>query len=163
VLTEAQIEDMIARKAQEISDKRVGGLQAMYDRKLKEIADENKRISRALAGTEDDPRSSDLEAEVRRLERQNRLLVAAQANPEIAPYIDRFGPDATPEDIATALVEIRESFAPKPPQQTPEPAPAVPDVEPNNPPRDRQGLELGANITERQADEYFAGLQAWPR
>lgn len=162
VLTAAQIEDMIQRK----TDQRISGIQSLYDRKIKDLSDQLKKAERALAGTEDDPRESDLQAEVRRLERQNRMLVAAQANPEIAPYLDRFGADATPEDIAAALVEIRQSFSPPPaPPSAPEPTAEpvdVPGVEPNRPPRERQGWEMSTTPTPEQADKFFSELNAWP-
>jgi hypothetical protein len=166
VLTATQIEDMISRKAQEISDKRVSGLQSLYDRKLKEIADENKRISRALAGTEDDPRSSDLEAELRRQERENQVLKVALANPELAPFLTRLDPDASPEDLAATLLAYRESFSQQAaPPSAPEPRAEpldIPGVEPNRPPRERSGFELGTNPTAEQADDYFEKLASWP-
>jgi len=166
VLTTAQIEDMIARKAQEISDKRVSGLQSLYDRKLKEIADENKRISRALAGTEDDVRQSDLEAELRRVERERDLLRVAQEHPEIAPYVTKFASVDSPEDIAATLLEMRQSFAPPSPP-TPAPAqptaPPVEGVEPNNPPRDRTGWEPGTEPSAEFAEQFFKDFKGpWP-
>lgn len=170
VLTAEQIEDMISRKAQEISDRRIGGLQAMYDRKLKEIADENKRISRSLAGTEDDVRQSDLEAELKRQERENRYLRVALENPDLAPFIGRFDPDASPEDIATALKEYRQTFVQQPAtQQTPtepqgQPAP-TPGVEPNNPRREATGWEPGVPLTGEAAERFFDDLPKgfkWP-
>ena len=165
VLTTAQIEDMIARKAQEISDKRMSGFQSLMDRKIKEIADENKRISRSLAGTEDDVRQSDLEAELRRVERERDLLRVAQEHPEIAPYISKFASVDSPEDIAATLLEMRQSFAPPSPV-TPDPAPApaepVPGVEPNNPPRDRTGWEPGTEPSAEFSEQFFKDLKVWP-
>lgn len=145
-LTEAQIVELVERKAQEISDKRVSGLQSLYDRKIKELTDENKRISRSLAGTEDDVRSSDLEAELKRVERERDMLRVAQEHPEIAPFISRFATLDSPEDIANTLLEMRQSFTAPAAPQTPEPAaPAATasGVEPNNPQRDRSGWEPG--------------------
>lgn len=169
VLTAAQIEEMFARKAkefQEASDRRVSGLQSLYDRKLKELADENKRISRALAGTEDDVRQSDLEAELRRVERERDLLRVAQEHPEIAPFISKFASVDSPEDIAATLLEMRQSFAPPPPPPTQEPAAATAaldtSVEPNRPPRERTGWEPGTEPTAEFSEQFFKDLKVWP-
>lgn len=157
-LSETQIVELVERKAQEISDRRVAGLQSLYDRKIKELRDENQRIQRSLAGTEDDARSSDLEAELRRQERENKYLRVALENPDLAPFISRFDPESSPEDIATALKEYRQSFS-QPANPTTPPPPAqqdpVPGVEPNQPRRDTTGWEPGQSMTQELANRIL--------
>jgi hypothetical protein len=161
-LTQAQIEAMIQAK----TDQRVAGLQSMYDRKIKDLTDQWKKAERALAGTEDDPRESDIAAELRRQERENQVLKVALANPELAPFLTRLDPDASPEDLAATLLAYRESFSQQAaPPSAPEPRAEpldIPGVEPNRPPRERSGFELGTNPTAEQADDYFEKLASWP-
>lgn len=154
VLTEAQIEELIQKK----TDQRISGLQSLYDRKYRELSDQLKKAERALAGTEDDPRESDIAAELRRQERENKMLRVALEHPELAPVITKFDPDASPEDIAAALLEYRQSFTPTAPPtpSTPE-APVVPDVEANRPRRDPSGWEEGQPMTEELAKMILGG------
>ena len=84
VFDRAEIEALIERKAQEISDKRVSGLMSTYDKKIAESQKELAKLRRQVLPDEPTD-TSDSEAQNAALLRENAILKAAARFPKAAP------------------------------------------------------------------------------
>jgi len=160
-LTKAQIEEMIQRT----TDTRVSGIQSVLGKQIKALQDENKRLSRAQSGEDDDPRNADLEAEVRRLERERDLYRVARDNPTIAPVLEKITPESSYEDIASALTDWATSFTPASvPDAPPAPVPSAPTppVHPNQPAREPTRYDPSQNMDVKTAWEIIGTVAEWP-
>lgn len=131
VMSQQEIEALIERKAQEISDKRIGGLMSSYDKKLK-------ALERQLSGDTEPAEDPAILA----LKRENAILKAAQRFPKAAPlYQQLLEVEDTEDQIA-----LMESWFNQPqqpaspvPAAPPEPEEPTPAVDPNSPPTTLNG------------------------
>lgn len=157
VLTSQEIEALIERKAQEISDKRVSGLMSSYDKKFA-------ALQRQLSGDTEPVEDPAIAA----LKRENAILKAAQRFPKAAPlYQKLLEVEDTEEQIAIMekwLTPPPEA-APVPPAPEPEtPEPSTP-VDPNSPPQTLNGGVLptpagGVFTDPRYASQFIEQEQA---
>ena len=124
VLTSQEIEALIERKAQEISDKRVSGLMSSYDKKFA-------ALQRQLSGDAEPVEDPAIAA----LKRENAILKAAQRFPKAAPlYQKLLEVEDTEEQIA-----LMEKWLTPPPEAAPvPPAPEPETPEPSTPSRSQQ-------------------------
>jgi hypothetical protein len=120
VLTAQEIEALIERKAQEISDRRVSGLMSNYDKKLADSNRELSRIRQQLLPDEEPMGGRGEDPEKAALVREVAILRAAQRYPKAAPVYQRL---MEIEDTEEQIALLEELFAP------PAPAPAPPPVE----------------------------------
>ena len=124
VLSQQEIEALIERKAQEISDKRIGGLMSSYDKKLK-------ALQKQLSGEDDDPAE---DPAITALRRENAILKAAQRFPKAAPlYQKLLEIEDTEDQIAFMETWFAQPESPAP-TATPEPEEPSTPVDPNSPP-----------------------------
>ena len=157
-----EIEAFIQRTAQEISDKRVGGLMKSYD---KQIAALKKQLSGEDAEPAEDPA-------IAALKRENAILKAAQRYPKAAPlYQQLLEVEDTEDQIALMeswLAQAQQPASPAP-IAPPEPEEPTPPVDPNSPPPTLNGGVLptpegGVFTDSRMAAAYIEQEQAaWER
>lgn len=130
VMSQQEIEALIERKAQEISDKRIGGLMSSYDKKLK-------ALERQLSG-ETEPAE---DPAILALKRENAILRATQRFPKAAPLYQKLLEVEDTED----QIALMESWFNQPqpsapvPAAPPEPEEPTPAVDPNSPPTTLNG------------------------
>lgn len=137
-LTATEIEALLDRKVQELSDKRIAGYQQTYDKKLSALEKELQVVRRATLseGEIEQEQNSDIAQKLADAERRAAIAEAAVKFPSIFPAYQRLISAATGEDQMAVLAEL---LAPKPPADAAPPAapaaPAVPPtpVDPNNP------------------------------
>lgn len=126
-LSQQEIEALIERKAQEISDKRIGGLMSSYDKKLK-------ALQKQLSGEDTDPAE---DPEIAALKRENAILRAAERFPKAAPlYRKLLEVEDTEDQIALMeswFAQTQQAASPAP-TATPEPEEPSAPVDPNSPP-----------------------------
>lgn len=138
-LTVQEIEALIERKAQEISDKRVSGLQSLYDKKLAEVQREAAKLrQQVLPGVEDDDDVSNSaeQARIQELERQLAIERASQKYAKAGPLYRKLLEFETPEEQIAFMEEFLTppAAAPATPQPVAAPeAPPTPSVDPNSP------------------------------
>ena len=125
-LTAQEIEALIERKAQEISDRRVSGLQSMFDKKLTDSNKEIARMRRQLLPEEEPVYVNGEDPEKVALQREVAILRAAQRYPKAAPVYQRL---MEIEDTEEQIALLEELFAPPPPP--PAPTPVEPSPEPD--------------------------------
>ena len=172
VLTAQEIEALIERKAQEISDKRVSGLMSTYDKKLADSNKELARIRQQLLPDEEPVRGRGEDPEKAALQREVAILRAAQRFPKAAPVYQRL---MEIEDTEAQISYLEELFAPPPPSPAPPPvaAPPEPDattapVDANSPANLPNGGVVptpdGGRFSEAEASRYIDMMQAeWDR
>lgn len=166
-LTAAQIEAMVERKAQEISDRRVAGLMSKYDREIATMKAEQVKFRKSFSGEDDDtpdPRLADLEAEVARLNSERELAELRVKYPDvIEDYIALSGAENRAGQLA-ALDGLRQRLTAPPPSEEPaaEPEIPTPPVHPNQPARPPRGWVPGTAMDPQTADAFFKGLTEWP-
>jgi len=170
VMTAQEIEAMIERKAQELSDRRVSGLMSSYDKKLADTNKELARVRKQVLPDEDEPvhggRGDDRLAA---LERENAILKAAQRFPKAAPaYLRLLEIEDTEEQIEYLEGLFNPPAAPPvtPVAATPEPVDPTAYVDPNLPANLPNGGVLptpeGGRFTPESADLYIKQAQrAW--
>lgn len=159
VLSQQEIEALIDRKAQEISDQRVKGLMSSYDKKLA-------ALQRQLSGETEPAEDPAIAA----LKRENAILRAAQQYPKAAPLYQKLVEIEDPEDqIAFMETWFSQQSASPAPAAPPEPEEPTPPVDPNSPPPTLNGGVLptpegGVFTDSRMAAAYIEQEQAaWER
>jgi len=167
-MTAAEIEALVDRKAQEISDKRVAGLQSMYDKKISDLATEQRKIRKSFSNDEDDspdPRVADLEAELARVQQDAALAAAQREFPDVFDDYAAISAFGTAAEQLAYLREMRTKLSVAP-TTDPAPAPAVedptPPVDPNQPVRNEPRFEpQSMDLT--SAWDIIKANPAWPR
>lgn len=157
-LSQQEIEALIERKAQEISDKRIGGLMSTYDKKLK-------ALQKQLSGEDADPAEDPAIAALRR---ENAILKAAQRFPKAAPlYQQLLEVEDTEDQIALMESWFAQAQQPESPAPAAPPEPEEPStpVDPNRPPQTLNGGVLptpagGVFTDPKYAEAYIAQEQA---
>ena len=167
-----EIEALIAQRVQELSDKRVGGLQSTFDKKLAEqdrkYREEIQRLRKAIPDFEDDEPEQDpeLARRIQDLERQNALLRAAQQYPKATPLYEQLMQFETTEEQIAFLEERLGTPEQAPPP--PPPAPTtddveVPDIDPNRPPIRDAPWAPGVQMTSEIATRILDSATEWPK
>jgi hypothetical protein len=157
----ARTAEQIREIVQRATDERVKGLQSTLGKQIQTLKDENAALRRQF-GTEDD-RTSDLEAERKRLQRERDTYKAAAKNPALAPLLEQLLESESPEDWATALVAWQTSQTTQtapPTVPTPDSEP-TPDVDPNRNRREPSGWGPDGPTGE-QGLEFLKGVKVWP-
>lgn len=163
-LTAAEIEALIERKSQELSDRRISGLQSMYDGKLARLQAELTKVQRASLSASEiaDLDSEDVKAELAKARRELEAYRKAQEYPDAFPVYSKLLSAETPEEQLTVLSEalaLRSvPSAPQAPAQAAAPAERTPRVDPNNP----RNEDLSGVMTDRVAAEILASFGEWP-
>ena len=167
-----EIEALIARQVQELSDKRVAGLQSSYDKKL---ADQQKEFAKLRAQMLGEPEPQEpaadpaLASRLAELERQNAILRASQKYPKAAPLYEKLVQFTDAEEQIAFLETLVAQQTPAPPPPTAaQPAEEldVPDIDPNRPaPSAGQnaGFVDGIRMSDDIAKQILNSVKDWPR
>lgn len=170
-LTAQEIEALIERKAQEISDKRVSGLQSLYDKKLAEQAKEYQKLrSQLLPGDVDEPEDDTANLRIQELERQLAIERASSKYPKAGPLYKKLLEYEDPEEQIAFMEQLftpAPAAAPEPPP--PQPEVEVPSVDPNSPAQNLSrgtypSPDGGTVFSDEEAERFIAMRQAeWER
>lgn len=171
-MTQQEIEALIDRKAQEISDKRVAGLMSSYDKKFAETQKEMSRLRKQALGEDDgpDPEDSDTARENAQLKRQLAIIEASQRFPKAGPLYQRLMGFETAEEQIEFLEGMFATPEPAPAAPPPSPAPQpdvdfeVPDVDMNRPARGLDDFTMvdGVKMNDTIAKRIFESITKWP-
>jgi hypothetical protein len=167
-MTTAEIEALVDRRAQEISDKRVAGLMSTYDRKIAEQAAALRKMQRSFSNDDDDspdPRVAELEAELATVQREAAEAEAARLYPDVYEDFKALTGRETPADQLAYLRELRTRLA-APPSAEPPAVAAVPPtqpVDPNQPARNEPVFNAGqAAMSDQEAWDVLSQFSVMP-
>jgi Skp family chaperone for outer membrane proteins len=166
-----EIESLIAQRVQELSDKRVAGLQSSYDKKFADQQREFQKLRTQLTGEEEPQQDPEVAAQLASLARENAILRASQKFPKAAPlYQQMIGMDTAEEQIAF-IEQVLDTAARAAVPQTPA-APQVPieeldvpDSDPNRPAPNSGGRIPdydGVQMSEEYAARIINSVKDWP-